>query len=166
MELILAAALAVVAALAEFTVVPYLKFSDAVPHPVLVFGVTWIIAGRLEAGLAWAFAGGIALDILGLRPLGSSAFSLLIAIGSASLVGGLLRRIRIVAPVVATLPASMAYSMILLAATTALISAPISDAALATVVPSAVYDTVLAILVGPLVVAIVQRRRETERLDW
>ena len=32
-------------------------------------------------------------------------------------------------------------------------------------VPSAVYDTVLAALVGPLVVAIVWRRREAERVE-
>ena len=84
MHLIIAAALAVVAALAEFTVVPYLKIGQAVPHPVLVFGVIWAIADGLEAGLTWAFVGGLALDILGQRPLGSSAFSLLVAIGIAS----------------------------------------------------------------------------------
>ena len=69
MHLIIAAALAVVAALAEFTVVPYLKIGQAVPHPVLVFGVIWAIADGLEAGLTWAFVGGLALDILGQRPL-------------------------------------------------------------------------------------------------
>jgi cell shape-determining protein MreD len=166
MQLIIAAALAVAAALAEFTIVPYLRIGDAVLHPVLVLGVTWIIAGRLEAGLAWALAGGLALDILGLRPLGSSAFSMLVAVGMASLVGGLLGRIRIAAPVIAILPASALYSLLLLGATSALTTAPISDAALAAVVPSALYDTVLAILVGPLAVAIVQRRREAERVDW
>ena len=36
MQLVIAAALAVVAALAEFTIVPYLKIGDAVLHPVLV----------------------------------------------------------------------------------------------------------------------------------
>ena len=99
MQLVLAAALSVVAALAEFTIVPYLKIGDAVLHPTLVFGVVWAIAGGLEAGLTWAFVGGLALDILGQRPLGSSAFSLLVAIGLASVVGGFLGRIRIIAPV-------------------------------------------------------------------
>jgi rod shape-determining protein MreD len=166
MRLIIAAALSVVAALAEFTVVPYLKIGDAVPHPVLVFGVICVIAGGLEAGLAWAFAGGIALDILGQRPLGSSAFSLLFAIGAASIVGGFLGRVRILAPVIATLIASVVYSMLLLLSTTALSTAPITDSALGAVLPSAVYDTVLAAAFGPLAIAIVARRRETERVDW
>jgi rod shape-determining protein MreD len=166
MHLIIAAAIAVVAALAEFTIVPYLKVGDAALHPVLAIGVVWAIAGGLEAGLAWAFVGGLALDILGQRPLGSSAFAALIAIAIASLIGGLLSRARIAAPVVAALIASLVYSMLLLLATTALTAAPLSQAALGVVLPSAIYDTVLAALVGPLAVAVALRRRETERVDW
>jgi rod shape-determining protein MreD len=166
MKYIIAAAVAVVAALAEFTVVPYLKLGDATLHPVLVMGVIWVIAGGLEAGLVVAFVGGLALDILGQRPLGSSAFAALVAIGIASLIGGILNRVRIIAPIPATLIASPVYSMLLLLTTTALTTAPLSDAALAAVVPSALYDTALAILVGPLTVAIVLRRREAERMDW
>jgi rod shape-determining protein MreD len=166
MHLTIAAAVSVVTALAEFTVVPYLKIGDAVLHPVLVFGVVWVIAGGLEAGLVWAFVGGLALDIVGQRPLGSSAFSLLIAIAVASLIGGLMGRAKIIAPVVATFFVSVIYSMLLLAATTALTTTPLSGAALTPVAPSAIYDTVLAAVIGPLVVATVTRRREAERPDW
>jgi rod shape-determining protein MreD len=166
MQLVLAAALSVVAALAEFTIVPYLKVGDAVPHPTLVLGVVWVIAGGLEAGLTWAFVGGIALDILGQRPLGSSAFSLLVAIGLASVIASFLGRIRIVAPVIATAIASPVYSMLLLVTTTALSAAVLSPAAVNSVLPSAVYDTVLAAAVGPLALAIVMRRQAAERADW
>lgn len=166
MQFVIAAALAVVAALAEFTIVPYLRVGDAVPHLVLVFGVIWAITGGLEAGMVWAFVGGLALDVLGLRPLGASAFSLLLAIGLASVVGGFLGRVRIVAPVIATAIASPVYSMLLLVTTAALTSAALSARAFDSVVPSAVYDTVLAAIVGPLVVAIVARRQAAERVDW
>jgi rod shape-determining protein MreD len=166
MQLVLAAALAVVTALAEFTIVPYLKVGNAVLHPTLVFGVVWVIAGGLEAGLTWAFVGGIALDILGQRPLGSSAFSLLVAIGLAYVIAGFVGRIRIAAPVIATAIASPTYSMLLFVTTTALSAAQLSSAALGSVLPSAVYDTALAALVGPLTIAIVVRRQATERADW
>lgn len=166
MHLVIAAALAVVAALAEFTVVPYLQIGTAVPHLVLVFGVISATVGGFEAGLTWAFAGGLALDILGQRPLGSSAFSLLIAIGVASLVGAFLGRIRIVAPVIATAIASVICSMLLIISTTALTTAPLSSSAFAGVLPSAAYDAVLAAVVGPLAVAVVVRRREAERVEW
>jgi hypothetical protein len=56
--------------------------------------------------------------------------------------------------------------MLLLLSTTALSTAPITDSALGAVLPSAVYDTVLAAAFGPLAIAIVARRRETERVDW
>lgn len=166
MRLIIAAALAVVAALAEFTVAPYLKVGDAVPHLVLTFGVIAAIAGGVEVGLTWAFVGGLALDILAQRPLGSSAFSLLIAIGVGSLVGGALGRVKIAAPIIATAIASVVYSVLLLVSTTALSTAPITDAAIGAVIPSAIYDTILAALFGPLVIAIAARRREVERVDW
>jgi rod shape-determining protein MreD len=166
MKFILAAALAVVTALVEFTVVPYVRIGDAVPQPVLVFGVVAAIIGGLEVGLTWAFAGGIALDILGQRPLGSSAFSLLVAIAVASVVGGFLSRVRIVAPIGATAVASPIYSMLLLVTTAALTTAAISSAALGMILPSTAYDVILAAIVGPLAVAISVRRRETERVDW
>ncbi len=166
MKLVIAAALAVVAALAEFTVVPYMRIGDAVLHPALVLGVVWAVAGGLEAGLAWAFMGGLALDILGLRPLGSSAFALLIAIALASMLGGALSRARIIAPVIATLLASIAFNFLLLIVTSVLTAAPFSGQALAGLLPSALYDAGLATLVGPLVVAVVMRREARERLDW
>jgi rod shape-determining protein MreD len=166
MHLTIAAALAVVAALAEVTIAPYMKVGDAVPHPVLVFGVIAATAGGFEVGLACAFVGGLALDILGQRPLGSSAFSLLVAIAVGSLVAGALGRVRIAAPIVATFVASVVYSVLLLVSTTALTAAAIGPAAIGVIMPSAIYDTLLAAIFGPLTVAIVVRRREAERVDW
>ncbi len=166
MKFLLAAAMAVATALVEFTVVPYLHFGDAVPHPVLVFGVIAAIIGGLEVGLTWAFAGGLALDILGQRPLGSTAFSLLVAIALASVVGGFLSRVRILAPIGATAVASPVYSMLLLFTTAALTTAAISSEALHAVLPSTAYDVILAAAFGPLAVAISARRKEVERVDW
>ncbi len=166
MQYIIAAAVAVVTALAEFTIVPYLKIGDATLDLTLVIAVIWAIAGGLEAGLTFAFVGGIALDILGGRPLGSTAFSLLIAVGIASLIGGAMTRVRIAAPVVATAVASPVYQLLLLSATTLLSTALLSQAALSSVLPSTIYDTVVAAIVGPLVLTIVLRRRAQERMDW
>ncbi len=131
-----------------------------------MFGAIWTVIGGLEAGLVWAFVGGLALDVLSQRPLGSSAFSLLIAMGAAALVGSAFKRIRIVSPVVATLVASLVYSVILLVVTSLLNGSPVPDGAGSSVIPTAIYDTVLAAAVGPLAMTIVMRRRDTERADW
>jgi hypothetical protein len=93
-------------------------------------------------------------------------FSLLIAISVGSLVGTAFRRIRILSPVIATFVASLVYSMILLNVTALLTSVRVPDAATAAVIPTAVYDAGLALVVGPLAMAIVTRRRDAERADW
>jgi hypothetical protein len=98
--------------------------------------------------------------------LGSSAFSLLVAVGLASVVGGFLGRVRILAPIGATAVASPVYSILLLLTTAALTTAAITSEALQSVLPSALYDVILAAVVGPLAVAVSARRREVERVDW
>ena len=166
MTLLLAAVGAVVTALIELTVTPYLRIGTAQPHPVLVLGVIVAIAVGLEAGLAWAFVGGIALDVLAQRPLGSTAFALLLCIGGASILARSLVRLRPIVPIFAVLILSIGYSMILLTAFGALGSPPpVSDPVLV-VLPGAIYDAVLAALIGPLTVAVHDRRMEQERVDW
>lgn len=165
MQLTLAAVLAVVAALAEFTVIPYMQIGDAALQPVLVFAVIWTVVGGLEAGLVWAFVGGLSLDVLSQRPLGASAFSLLIAVGVASVIGASLKRARLASPVIATAVASLVYSVLLLVVTS-LLNGASPESGRGMVVPSALYATVVAVFVGPLAVAIVARRRDTERVDW
>jgi rod shape-determining protein MreD len=165
MTLLLAAVGAVVTALIELTVTPYLRIGSAQPHPVLVIGVIVAIAVGLEAGLAWAFVGGLALDVLAQRPLGSSAFAVLLCIGGASILARSLVRLRPIVPIFAVFLLSIAYSMILFGIFGALGSPPAPDPLL-TVLPGAIYDAVLAAFIGPLTVAVHDRRIEQERVDW
>lgn len=163
---LLAAIGATAAALVELSLVPYLKIGDAHPHPVLVFGAIWTIATRLEVGLVWAVAGGIALDSLASRPLGVSAFALLVSVGVSVLIARSFIRIRPLAPIIAVPIVSLTYSMILLALMAA-IRPPISVAdPVATFMPGAAYDAVLGVLFGPLIVSIRDRYRPEERVDW
>jgi rod shape-determining protein MreD len=167
MTLLLAAVGAVVTALIELTVTPYLQIGSAQPHPVLVLGVIVAIAVGLEAGLAWAFVGGLALDVLAPeRPLGSTAFALLVCVGAASGLARSLVRLRPIVPIFAVFILSIVYSMILFVAFGALGAPPPVADPLLMVLPSAVYDAVLAALIGPLTVAVHDRRMEQERVDW
>ena len=86
MSSLLAAVGATVAALLESTVVPHLGVGGTGPHLVLVLGVVWTVAAGVESGLVWAFVGGLALDVLVQRPLGSSAFALVVSLGAASVL--------------------------------------------------------------------------------
>jgi rod shape-determining protein MreD len=166
MSLLLAAVGATAAALIELTVVPYLRVGDAYPHLVLVLGVIWTVASGLEGGLVWAFVGGLVLDVLAQRPLGSTAFALLVAAGGAAVIARFLSRLRPLVPILAVALLSLGYSMTLFVLIGAL-QAPVPDAdPVATLLPGVAYDTVLAVLAGPLIVAIHDRITETERVDW
>jgi len=166
MTLLLAAVGATGAALFELTVGPYIGIDGVQPHFVLVLGIVLTIAVGLEAGIVWAFVGGLILDVLTQRPLGSSSFALLLCVGGASVLGRLLASIRPIAPVIAVPVLSLLYSMVLFVTFGALgVSLPVS-APVQIVAPSVLYDTVLAVLIGPLAVSIHDHRALKERVDW
>jgi rod shape-determining protein MreD len=166
MSLLLAAIGATVTALFEVTFVPHIAVGGAGPHPVLVGGVIWTIAAGIDRGLTWAFVGGLVLDSLLGRPLGTSAFALLIATGAAALVARPIPRLRLVAPIVAVPVLSLAYSMLILAVTSAMQpDVSVADPA-RLFVPGAIYDAVLGMFLGPLAVTLHDRRAVTERVDW
>lgn len=164
MSLFLAALGATLAAL--FEVLPYLGIADAHPHPVLVFGIIWVAAAGIDRALVWAFVGGIVLDALTGRPLGLSTFSLLLAVGAAQAISRAMFRLRPIVPIVAVALLSGLYSMVQLVLYGALRSPIPAANPWESVVPGIVYDLVVAVLFGPLIVAIHDRYAEQERLDW
>lgn len=166
MTLLLAAVGATVMALLELTVGPYVRVVTAQPHLVLVVGIVVTVAVGLEAGLVWAFVGGLVLDVLAQRPLGSTSFALLLCMGATAVLARFFARLRPVVPIFATLLLSLLYSMILFVAFSALRTPiPVADP-IEVLLPGVVYDTVLAALIGPLAISIHDRRTETERVDW
>ena len=166
MTLLLAAVGATVTALLELSVGPYLRIGTAEPHLVLVLGIVVTVAIGLEAGLVWAFVGGLALDVITQRPLGSTSFALLLCVAATSVLADVFIRVRPVVPIIATLLLSVLYSMIHFVALNALVAPiPVPDP-ISLVLPSAIYDTVLAALIGPLAIALHDRRADVERLDW
>jgi len=165
MSLFVAAIGAAVTAIFELTVGPYLRVGDAQPHLVFVFAIVCTIAVGLETGLAWGFVGGIVLDVLAQRPLGSSSFALIIVVGLAAAIGRLFIRLRplVVAPAVALL--SLVYSMTLFILLAALRASAAPSEPLALLGPGVAYDAVIAVVVGPLAVAIHDRRVDQGVID-
>jgi rod shape-determining protein MreD len=166
MTLLLAAVGATLMALLELTAGEYLRIETGQPHLVLVVGIVVTVAIGFEAGLVWAFVGGLVLDVLAQRPLGSTSFALLLCMGATSVLARVLIRFRPVVPILATLLLSLLYSMILFVAFNALRTpSPVADP-IALLLPGVVYDTVLAALIGPLAISIHDRRADVERMDW
>jgi rod shape-determining protein MreD len=166
MSLLFAAIGAVIAAVAEVTLGLYIAVGSVTPHPVLVGGVIWTIAAGIDRGLTWAFVGGLVLDSLLGRPLGVSSFSLLIAVGGATLIARPFPRLRVIAPIVAVAILSAVYSLVLVALTAAAQQGRIVGDPLTLITPGALYDGVLGLFIGPLVVTLHDRRAVPERPDW
>jgi rod shape-determining protein MreD len=166
MSLLFAAIGATVIALVEVTLARYVAVGNVAPHPVLVGGVIWAIAAGIDRGITWAFVGGLVLDSLLARPLGVSAFALLLSVGGAALLAQPFPRLRLVAPVVAVPILSLVNSMVILALTTAARPGASVPDPIGLLLPGAVYDALLGMFLGPLVIMLHDRRIATERVDW
>jgi len=144
----------------------YLTIGNATPHLTLVVGVIWSIAAGIERGVIWAFVGGLVLDALLGRPLGASAFALLVAVGGAQLVAQPMARLRLLAPVLAVPVFSLVYSMLILVlGSTGQGAGTVADP-LGLFLPGAIYDGVLGLFLGPLIVNAHDRQVAVERVDW
>jgi rod shape-determining protein MreD len=166
MSLLLAAIGATLIALVEVTIVPYIKVGDVGPHPVLVGGVVWTIAAGIDRGIAWAFVGGLVLDSLLGRSLGTSALALLLAVGAAALIARPFPRLRLVAPIVAVPILSLAYSLLVAGVTSATQPGVSFQEPVGLFAPGAIYDAIIGMFLGPIAVTIHDRRAATERVDW
>jgi rod shape-determining protein MreD len=163
MTLLVAAIAATVAALLETTVTQYLRVADAQPHLVFVLAVVTTVAAGLDTGLVWAFVGGLALDTLGPRPLGTTAFALLLTVALTAILTRSLLRIRPIVAIIATALLSLVYSMTLVFLFSVLRPPSALTDPLTLLLPSVLYDVVAAIVIGPLVVSVHDRMTDEER---
>jgi rod shape-determining protein MreD len=126
--------------------------------------VVWTVAVGLDSGLVWAFVGGLVLDTLAQRPLGSTAFALLVVVGATAVLGRSLARIRPVVAIIATLILSLVYSMTLVLLFSVLRPPSTLADPLRIVAPGVLYDVILAAILGPLAVSIRDRFVDEERV--
>jgi rod shape-determining protein MreD len=97
---ILAAVAAAIAAILELTVATRIHVGDAQPQFVLVVAVLLTLIIGFEEGMVWAFVGGLFIDLLAFRPLGTTVFSLLAVVGLAEAISPMLARVRFARPLV------------------------------------------------------------------
>ena len=165
MTMLVAAIAATVAAIVESTITPYLRVGNAQPHLLFVLAVVWTVAVGVDSGLVWAFVGGLALDTLTQRPLGTTAFALLVVVGLTAAIIRPLNRLRPIAAIPITAMLSLLYSMTL-ATLFSVLRPPVAlSDPLRLVAPSVPYDVVVAAILGPLAVSVHDRfRRDEERV--
>jgi rod shape-determining protein MreD len=166
MSLTLAAVGALVAALFDTSIAPYLQIGGVQPDLVLVLAVIWTVVVGFEGGLVWAFVGGLAIDLLAPRPLGSTAFVMLLTVGAAAVFARAVVRGHYVRPIIAVFLGSIMYTTLFTAVHRALLGPIPLDDAIAGVVPTAVFDALIALLIAPIVVRLHARGADRERVAW
>ena len=139
------------AALLQSTAFPRISFGGVKPDLVLIL----IIAGALiydgSSSIGWAFVGGLALDIFSGGPLGASSLALMstafvIAIGTPGL-----SRYHLLVPLGSIFLGTLIYSFVYLTVLAALgRGLPLTETLEGIVLPALVYNTMVMLLLTPL----------------
>jgi rod shape-determining protein MreD len=163
MKLVLPALAAVVAALLEQSVAPHFGVNGAQPHLVLVLALVATMTISAQVGVTWAFAGGLALDVLAGRPLGSTAFTLLVVVSPFALIRPPALPLRLLATI-AFVPVASALGFALLVIVQRALGMAFAVPQPASLLAGIAYDTVVAILVVPLAAFTLHRRARAGRV--
>jgi len=166
MSLTLAAVGAVVAAVLQLTIVPYLGIAGAYPDLLLVVAVIATFAWSTEAGMTLAFVGGLMIDLLAPRPIGLTAFTLLLSTGIAAVIGRVVQRGRVLTPIVLIFGLSFVTDLTFLGLFTALQGKLAVADPVQLILPGAIYSTAIAVVLSPAAMAINKRFTERERVAW
>ena len=132
---------------------------------VLVLGIAVTLVYGFEEGMVWAFVGGLLLDFLAMRPVGSTPFELLALTAATQLAAPLVARSRypgVIATVVVMAPIYLFGSHLL----TGLLNPPVPAMPLTALVATAVANGVLAAVLAPLVIGLKRRGELRQRALW
>ena len=162
---LLAAIGATVAALLEVTVASRYQVADAHFQVILIFAIIITLVVGIVPGMTWAFVGGMIVDLLSLRPLGSTVFILLAVVGITAAVAPLVTRVRFPASIAAVLLLTPLF-LILSDVTTVLLRPPAPPLNLGHVVSAGVVNAALAALIAPIFVMAKRRAEERDRFVW
>jgi rod shape-determining protein MreD len=154
-----------VAALLESTIASRYQIVGAQLQISLVFAVVVTLVYGFEEGMAWAFVGGLCLDLFAIRPLGSSVFELLIVVALATVAEPLLSRSRYIGCVIAVLALTPVF-LIVSEVTTGLLRPPAPPLHLTNLIAAAVANAIIAAIAAPLVIAVKRRAEQRERVLW
>lgn len=151
------------AAVIQSSVLPHVAILGVKADLVLLLVIAWSIRHGVEEGLIWAFIGGIAIDVLSAAPFGVS----ILAFGCAALLAGSfgpgMRKASVLLPLALTPLASIIATLcaaLALAALGRMISWPVIVALV--VLPAAALDSLVMLIVYPLVSLVDQRLSTVE----
>jgi rod shape-determining protein MreD len=162
---LIAAVGAAIAAIMEVTVASRVHLADAQPQIVLTTAILLTLLIGFEEGMAWAFAGGLFLDLLAIRPLGSTVFGLLIVVGLTAAIRPFLDRVRLASPLVGVALFTPVF-IVLSTVTTGLLRPPAPHLRVSNIVAAALINVLFGALAAPLLIAARRRLEQRGRTSW
>lgn len=167
MSLALAAVGAIVAALLETSVAPYLLIGGVKPDLVLTCATVFTVTVSADGGFILAFVGGLMLDMLiaPAHPVGSTIAPLLVTAGIAALAARFLGRNQVATAVAATFVLTFVYQVLFAMILRAMIGG-VSPAGLSVLLPIAIENTVLALPLAALCRWTWLRYGARDRIEW
>lgn len=158
---------AVVAAILEVSVLAQLQLAGVRPDLVLTVGIGVAMTMGFDAGIVWAFVGGLLLDVmLPERPIGSTTLAMLISVGAAMVVARVVETPRLVVIGVTAAAITFLYEGLLLAILDIASGVGMGAAPLASWVVMALLSGVIAMLTTWAIRSLLLRFGAFERVDW
>jgi rod shape-determining protein MreD len=154
-----------IAAILEVTIAARIHVADAQPQIVLVVAILLTLMIGFEEGMAWAFVGGLFVDFLAFRPLGTTVFGLLLVVGLAAAVSPFLLRIRVASPIVGIVVFTPIF-IVITSVATGLLRPPAPSLRLSYLAGAMLVNAITGALVAPVFAAIRRRSDRRERLVW
>ncbi|MGD0248590.1 MAG: hypothetical protein ABSB75_06005 [Candidatus Limnocylindrales bacterium] len=154
-----------VAALLELTIASRYQIAGAQLQITLVFAVAVTLVYGFEEGMAWAFVGGLCLDLLAMRPLGSSIFVLLIVVALVTIAEPLLSRSRYPGCVIAVLVLTPIF-LVITDVTAGLLRPPAPPLRPTDLIIAAMVNALVAAIAAPLVIGVKRRAEQRQRVLW
>ena len=102
------------AAVLQVTLAPRLEVAGAFPNVVLLAVVSWTLLEGAQAGMRWAVAGGLLLDLVAPGPLGVHALALLVAAYGAGIARRFFEPDPVFLPALSAALATVAYNLVLI----------------------------------------------------
>lgn len=147
MSLQLGVPLLLAMALLQATVLPHLRVFGGQPDLVLLVVIAWAILDHEREGMAWAFVGGLFLDLFSGAPLGLSSLVLLLVSFVVGFTEARLYRQSLILPILLTVAGALAYHLLYLLSLRLVSGFPVAwlDALRYVTLPSITFDAILIV---------------------
>lgn len=96
-------------AIVQSTVLPKFPILGFVPLPVFLVSLAWGLLHTMEEGVAWAFVGGLFVDLFSVSPLGATSLALMAAVAAVIFIQRNFPESRLLLPIIFSFLASLIF---------------------------------------------------------